>query len=384
MKRSIILLLSLLLSQGAYAQMKCQAGKCTSGKAVTAKKIPAIPKTNLTKNSTKKSLEPSLTDKKARGSQTRPTVKQLFNVLTTKVFRKVAAPKQLNYGYVVTPDENRVDVVAWYGGFVVKLYADKRFMKVTKGQPLAKVYSPEVYKAKQDYLNALNFNAKHPSPAMVKGSRIKLELLNVSPKEIKQIERTRRVDAYTTLYAPSEGWIFEKRLNEGSSFTTGMKLFTLVDLSTVWVEAKLYTRQLPQLDNLIDFRIKTDGVQGSFPAHKALLYPKLDPKEATATLRLIVTNRDDLLKPGMYTTIYASSQAREHLLVPRTAVIRKNGEWYAFLATEFKGEYLPVKVKVKALDNRYYEVLEGLREGDEVVNNALFMMDSDAQINGIY
>ncbi len=388
MKTPIILLLSALLSQGLYAEMKCQAGKCTSGKAVTAKNIPKKPDINLSENSTEKRFRPSLSDKKAdkkvRNSQTRPTVKQLFNVLTTKVFKKLAAPKQVNYGYIVTPDENRIDVVAWFSGYVVTLYANKRFMKIHKGEPLAKVYSPEVYKAKQDYLNALNFNDKRPSSAMVKGSRIKLELLNISPKEIKAIERTRSVDPYTTLYAPASGWIFEKEVNEGAAFNASTKLFTLADISTVWMEAKLYTQQLPRLAQLADFSVKVDGVEGSFKAQRSLLYPKLDPKEATATLRLIIQNRDDLLKPGMYATLHASVSAQEHLLVPRTAVIRKNGEWYAFLATEFKGEYLPVKVKVKALDNRYYEVLEGLREGDEVVNNALFMMDSDAQINGIY
>ena len=374
MKPLATLILLIVLILPAYAQMKCEAGKCSTGKAA-AKTVPEKPKTD------QRTQAPA---PKPLRKTARPTVRQLFNVTTTKVVRKRTAPQQTNYGYIVPEEGRTVDVVAWYSGFVVKLYANERFMKVKKGDPLAQIYSPEVYKAKQDYLNALNFNAKRPSPAMVKGSRIKLELLNIDPREIEAIENTKSVDRYTTLYAPADGWIFAKNINEGSAFKSSMKLFELVDISRVWAETKLYANELAKLDALVDFTVTTEGIAHAFSARKTLLYPKLDPKEATATLRLVIENRDELLKPGMYVTVHASTKTREHLLVPRTAVIRKDGAWYAFLATEFKGEYLPVKVEVKPLDNTYFEVLNGLMEGDEVVNNALFMMDSDAQINSIY
>ena len=110
----------------------------------------------------------------------------------------------------------------------------------------------------------------------------------------------------------------------------------------------------------------------------------LDPKEATATLRLDIDNSEGLLKPGMYAKVHASADSASHLVIPRTAAMRKNDTWYAFLATEFKGEYEPVKIEVKPLDNSYFKLISGLNEGDNIVNNALFMMDSDAQINGIY
>ena len=86
----------------------------------------------------------------------------------------------------------------------------------------------------------------------------------------------------------------------------------------------------------------------------------------------------------MYIKANASSTNKSRLVIPRTAAIRKDSIWYAFLATEFKGEYEPVKIEVKPLDNKYFEVLKGLNTTDTIVNNALFMMDSDAQINGIY
>ena len=110
----------------------------------------------------------------------------------------------------------------------------------------------------------------------------------------------------------------------------------------------------------------------------------LDPKEATATLRLTLDNAEEMLKPGMYAKLYSSSSKTRKLVIPKTAAMRKNGTWYAFLATDFKGEYEPLEIKVQPLDNKSFEVLSGLHKGDTIVNNALFMMDSDAQINSIY
>ena len=150
------------------------------------------------------------------------------------------------------------------------------------------------------------------------------------------------------------------------------------------MEVKLYQDDIVKLSHLDHFTVKTKGINKIFTAKKSLLYPMLDPKEATATLRLLLDNNEALLKPGMYAKSHASTQAKNHLIIPRTAAIRKNGIWYAFLATEFKGEYEPVEIEIKPLDTKHYEIIKGLHNGETVVNNALFMMDSDAQINGVY
>lgn len=313
-----------------------------------------------------------------------PTVEQLFNVRTTKVKTLTASKEQVNYGYVVAQESQKFDILAWFSGYVIKLFADTLYMKVEKGDALAQVYSPEVYKSKQDYLHSLEFNEKSPSPQMLKSAKIKLHLLGVDDKEIQKIEKERKVDEFTTIYAPHSGWIFEKNIRQGSSFDMKKKLFQIVNLEEVWVEVKLYQDQIESLSSLEHFTIKPKGMQKTFTAKKSLLYPLLNPKEATATLRLVLHNEASLLKPGMYVKVHAAAPAKSRLVIPRTAAIRKNGKWYAFLATEFKGEYEPVGIELKPLDSQYYEVLKGLNADDTVVNNALFMMDSDAQINGIY
>ena len=314
----------------------------------------------------------------------RPTVTQLFNVKTVKVAKIESAKTRTYYGYIKAEDSKMVDISPRFSGYIEKLYADTLYTKVKKDEALALVYSPEVLQAKEDYLNSINFNTRRSSPGMLKSARTKLELMGLPEKEIASVKSRRRSSQLTNIISPVSGWVFEKKINEGSSFKSGARLFQVVNLDKVWIEAKIYQDELPLLDTLTQFKIKATGVDRIFDAKKQLLYPNLDPKEATATLRLEIDNPDGLLKPGMYTSIKASAKAAATLAIPRTAAIRKNGKWYAFLASEYEGEYEPVEITVKPIDKINYEVINGLAEGDEVVNNSLFMMDSDAQINGLY
>jgi Cu(I)/Ag(I) efflux system membrane fusion protein len=378
----------LLLSSASAKEnaMKCESDKCSAGASATAKKVPEKKVTQekvIQKESASSKNMEKLSENKMK-KQPRATVKQLFSVNVTTVEERNTAKEQVNYGYIVAEDSAKVDVLTWYDGFVVDLYADTLYKKVEKGEALVKVYSPEVYKAKQDYLNSINYNKKTSMPAMLKSAQIKLKLLGISEKEINNIAKTHKADMYTTVYAPISGWIFEKNINEGASFNAKKRLFEIVNLEKVWMEVKLFQKELATLNTLSHFQVKVKGLEKTFDAKKNILYPMLDPKEATATLRLSIDNKDELLKPGMYAKVYAMAKMHTRLVIPRTAAMRKNGTWYAFLATDFKGEYEPLEIKVQPVDNKYFEVLSGLHKGDRVVNNALFMMDSDAQINSVY
>jgi Cu(I)/Ag(I) efflux system membrane fusion protein len=408
------LALFVLLTLSAQAEMKCEAGKCSTGKETTQKAVPEpkeepknaggmtekehaemLKKEAEAKASKKMTPEEHAkmikdeeaaknTPEKIKERKNRRIIEQLFNVRTVKVKQLTAAKEQVNYGYIVIEDSRRVEVSSWYSGYVETLYANTLYKKVAKGEALVKVYSPEVYKAKQDYLNALKFNDTRATLGMLRGAKEKLRLLNVSKKEINLIKKRREVDEFTTIYAPISGWIFEKNINLGSSFKKQQKLFEIVNLEKVWLEAKFFQNELQNLNTLENFTVKVKGLATTFKAKKTLLYPMLNPKEATATLRLLVDNSNEALKPGMYAKLHASAKTETRLVIPRTAALRKDGKWYAFLATNFKGEYEPVEIDIEPLDNVYFLVKKGLSENENIVNNALFMMDSDAQINSIY
>ena len=312
------------------------------------------------------------------------TVEQLFNVQTIKVKAESSTVSQKNYGYVVADESRIYDVVPRFSGYIITLYADKRYKKVKKGERLAKVYSPEILQAKEDYLNAVNYDKQRSNVAMVQSAKEKLQLLGVADGEIAAVKRSGKAGKYSYIYAPSAGYLFEKDVNNRGAFSAKQKLFTIVDLKKVWIEVKIYQKELLKYRRLTDFSVTAVGLEHAVAAKKVQLYPNMDPKEATATLRLEALNTKGELLPGMYATIVSSSGEKKYLTLPATAVIRKNGQFYVFVVGEFRGEYEPKVIDVEVLDANTYSIKGGLKEGDEVVDNALFMMDSDAQINSLY
>lgn len=312
------------------------------------------------------------------------TVEQLFNVQTVKVKSVSYAKSIKSYGFIKIDDSRVYDVSPRFGGYIEVLYADKIYQKVKKGENLAKVYSPEVLKAKDDYINTISFVKKNPNMAMLKSAKTKLMLLDISQSEINSLQNTTETSSFTSILSPADGYIFEKNINNNSAFNAKNKLFKIVNLDKVWVEAKIHQEQLSLLKDIKEFTLTTPAYQKIFKVKKIQLYPKLDEKEESFTLRLEVQNKPNLLKPGMYANIFMSNAKKSYLTLPVTAVIRKNGLFYVFIVGEYEGEYEPKEVEVEILNNDTYNITSGLEVGDEVVNNALFMMDSDAQINDLY
>ncbi len=309
------------------------------------------------------------------------TVKQLFNVQTVKVKKVDTGQSKKYYGYIKANDSKIYDVTPRFGGYIEKLKADKIYMQVNKGALLATVYSPEVLRAKEEYLNTLNYSKKIPNKAMLESAKEKLLLLGVSAAEVDEIKAGGKVSRYTNIYAPASGYIFTKNVVNGSAFSMKQKLFSIVNLEDLWAEVSIYPQDISLISKFKDFKVSSPV--GEFQATKEILYPKLSKKDALYTLRLDLKNRDDLLLPDMYVTVTAQMKKESYLTLPATAVIFKKGNYYVFIKGEYEGEYEPKIVDAKELNAHTY-IIKGMKEGDEVVNNALFMMDSDAQINGLY
>ncbi len=312
------------------------------------------------------------------------TVEQLFSVQTVKVKKQTLSQRVKNYGFVKADEARIYDMSPRFGGYVVKLYADKIYMKVKKGQLLAEVYSPEVFKAKDEYLNTYKYTQERQNKGMLESAKLKLELLGVSQKEIVEIIKQDKAMPNTKIYAPQSGYIFEKSIDNGSAFKAKQRIFQIVNLDEVWVEAKLFEEERAQLSITPKYELRFKGLDTVYKTTNKLLYPELDPKVATLTLRLRVKNSANQLFPGMYATVISLENSLTQLTLPSTAVILKNGKHYVFMVGEYEGEYEPLEVQVKVINANTYAITDGLSEGEEVVNNALFMMDSDAQINGLY
>lgn len=315
---------------------------------------------------------------------TAENVTQIFSVQTIKVQKMDVAKSFKSYGYVKADEANIYMIMPRFSGFVENIYVDAIYSYVQKGQALAAIYSPEVYKAKEDYLNSYYYAQRNNAKGMLESARKKLELLGISDKEIQDVIQHKKVYKLTTIYAPANGYIFTKNILSGSAFKAGVLLYKIIDTDSLWIEAKLFDNQLATLEHTQNFEITTSTTQVPLSTSKKMLYPNVDPKEAAYTLRLEVKDPKHKLILGQYATLKAIGLKEQYLVLPKTAVIRKNGKFYVFITGEYEGEYEPLQVSAKPLDPEHYIITEGLREGDEVVNNALFMIDSDAQINGLY
>lgn len=312
------------------------------------------------------------------------TVEQLFSVQTTHVKKMNTAQVQKNYGYIKIDESKRYSITPRFSGYVETLHADTTYKYVKKGELLASVYSPEVLRAKEEYLAHLKYSEKRSNGGILQGAKDKLELLHVDKNEIQEIEAKRKVSRLTNIKSPVNGFVFLKNISNLDAFSAKQKLFEIVNLESVWAEVMVHQKELSHLDKMKFFTLRVVGSDNVFEAKRGILYPALDAKESTLTLRLHVNNIKNFLKSGMYVTVESSSDKSEFLTLPTTSVIRKNNAFYVFVIGEYEGEYEPKKVDVELLDSKTYIVLDGLNEGDEVVNNALFLMDSDAQINGLY
>ena len=312
------------------------------------------------------------------------TVEQLFSVQTVKVKKQTLSQRVKNYGFVKADEARIYDMTPRFYGYVVKLYADKIYMKVKKGQLLAEVYSPEVFKAKDEYLNTYKYTQLRQNKGMLESAKLKLELLGVSQKEIADVIKQDKAMPNTKIYASQSGYIFEKSINNGSAFKAKQKIFQIINLDEIWVEAKLFEEERAQLSITPRYELRFKGLDTVYKTTKRLLYPELNPKVATLTLRLRIKNTANQLFPGMYATVISLENSQTQLTLPSTAVILKNGKHYVFMVGDYEGEYEPLEVQVEVINANTYAITDGLSEGEEVVNNALFMMDSDAQINGLY
>ena len=183
------------------------------------------------------------------------TVEQLFSVQTVKVKKESTSHQRKNFGFVKADDARVHHIAPRFGGFVEKIYADKIYKYVRKGEALVTVYSPEVYKAKEDYLNSYNYTKNKKQKGMLRSAKLKLELLGVNQKEIDELVKTRKVSFNTTIYAHIDGYIFEKTISHGSAFNAKAQLYEIVNLDEVWVEAKVYEDDLVWLREADDFSV---------------------------------------------------------------------------------------------------------------------------------
>ena len=321
-----------------------------------------------------------------------PATIQNMGVRLARVKRKPLVRNIRAYG-TVAYDERRMKVVsAWVGGRIDKLYVDFTGVAVKKGDPLAELYSPALVSTQQELILALetrgrlwalgNQESLRSASHLVEATKQRLLLWGITKDQIDEIERTREVTTHMTIHAPIGGTVTDKKVFEGQYVKEGERLYTIADLSTVWVLADVYEYELPWVRNGMPAEMGLSYIPGKrFKGKVLYVYPYMDEKTRTAKLRLEFKNARHRLKPGMYANIYLNPRiSADSLVIPQEAVIDSGVRKLVFVSLG-KGKFQAreVKIGIEGTDNEF-QVIEGLHEGEEIVVSAQFMLDSESRL----
>lgn len=301
-----------------------------------------------------------------------------FNISTTKVIEKEFSQSRRYYA-ILEPNEALIfSQTLRFDGYVEKLYANKTYTPIKKGDRLLSVYSPELAGVQSELLSSLKFNQQ------VGAIKEKLKLLGLENFSIERIISSHKVQNAITIYSRFNGVIFKKSpdLNEGSFFKKGQELFQIIDLSRLWALVKVNQEDLEFLKNTHQAILFVEGVKGKQAITLENINPIINPQDKMLEARFNVPNAQQLYYPNMFAQVEIFQKPKKMKILPKEAVLIKGGKAIVFKKDDFG--LSPLEIKAVRLSDGSYEILEGLEAGEEVANNALFVLDADAQNNGDY
>jgi Cu(I)/Ag(I) efflux system membrane fusion protein len=292
---------------------------------------------------------------------------------------------------MVMPDEERISHVhTKVAGWIEKLYVDFVGQDVAKGEPLAAIYSPELVQTQEEYLLALRGrerlkdspfeSARTGSQALVASTRRRLELFDIPAADIKKIEQGGEPKRTMTLYSPVSGYVMDKKVLDGMYVQPGTEMYTITDLSRVWVEADIYEYELPFVRVGQNAALALSYIPGrKYKGKIAYIYPTVEEKTRTVKARFEFSNPGLELKPGMYADVEIDTGGGSALLIPESALIDTGVRQIVFVE-EGEGYFVPREVQIGRRSDQMVEIISGLREGDMVVTSGSFLIDSESQL----
>ncbi|MGE5302711.1 MAG: FixH family protein [Alphaproteobacteria bacterium] len=320
-----------------------------------------------------------------------PEKQQLVGIRTTIAEVRPLTKKIRTVG-IVTYDETKVaQVFSKVDGWVEKLFVDYTGKLVQKGQPLFTYYSPDLVTTQEEYLLALDARRTLGSSSireisagadsLLESAHRRLALWDISEDQIGELQKSRRPKRSLTLYSPTSGFVIKKDVLQGMKVMPDKELYTIADLSTVWVNADIYEFELAQIHLGQKASINLSYFPGRvFEGKVAWISPVMDEKTRTAKVRLEFPNRDFTLKPEMYTNVEIGIDAGRKLAVPDEAVLDSGVRKVVFL-DKGNGRFAPAEVKLGSKYDNYYEVLDGLSPGEKILASASFLLDSESRLN---
>ena len=303
---------------------------------------------------------------------------QLIGVQTGMTEMRTLGPSVRTIGRVAIDETRRFKISTKFDGYIEKLYVNVTGQEIRKGQPLFSVYSPDLLATQQDYLLAMR--AATQAPSLLAAATQRLLLWDVTPSEIRELERTHVARKSITIYSPASGYVMNKIAVAGARVTAGESLFEIANLNRVWIEADVYESELPFISLGAAATATLSYVPGrTWTGRVTFIAPIVDPLTRTIKVRSEFDNADGALKPDMFGDVVIQQPARQVVVVPDSAVLQTGTRSVVFLVKS-EGTFEPREVSVGTKSDQFYEVRSGLTAGQKVVTQANFLIDSESRL----
>ncbi|MGH9709069.1 MAG: efflux RND transporter periplasmic adaptor subunit, partial [Candidatus Acidiferrales bacterium] len=315
---------------------------------------------------------------------------QSIGVKTGEVQRKPVADEIHTTGNVAVDETKLAYVQVRFSGYIDKVFADATYQYVRKGQPLFTIYSPELVATEREYLVAKQ-DQQHVAQSTVPGvasgaaslldaSAQRLTQWGVPEQEIARLESTGKVQQELEVDSPVSGYITERNALPSVAVQPEMRLYTIADLSTVWVQAQVFQNDLGRIKVGDPAALTVDSYPSRiFSGRVDFMYPQVDMNTRTANVRIIYSNPGLLLKPGMFVNVNLNVPMGRQLVIPATGVLQSGTRQIVFV-DRGDGYLEPRDVQLGARVGDDFIVVKGLKPGERIVTSANFLVDSESQL----
>jgi Cu(I)/Ag(I) efflux system membrane fusion protein len=309
-----------------------------------------------------------------------PAVLQQLGIRLEPVARE-SLTEEVRAVATVVPDESRISHVhTRVSGWVEQLDVNTTGELVRAGQPLARIFSQELFSSQTEYLAIRRATtASGVTSVVVAGGRTRLGVLGMSPADIDAIEQTGEPKRLFTVAAPRSGVVINRGVTVGTSVDPSTTLLTIADLSRVWILAEVPEAKITNvtIGTRAVLEFPASGL-AAFGARIDFIYPTLSERTRTLRVRLSAANPKGALRPGLYGTVAFQSAGPAVITVPRDAVVDTGVQQHVYVAIGGRFEPRAVTLGVQLADR--VEIRSGLEEGEQVVAAGVFLLDSDSRL----
>ena len=330
------------------------------------------------------------TSSKLAPIQLTPERRQLIGLQIAEVQEKDLVSRIETTG-MVEPDEQLEGYVQTrFSGWIRQVFVNQTYQFVQKGQPLFTIYSPDLVSTEKEYLIAQN--AAHRLGASSIGSVVegaqslteaaldRLKLFGVPQREIARLQREGTTRDAVEIDSPMTGYVVERNALPNMYAQPDTKLYAITTLSNMWIYAAVFQNQISQVRVGDRVDVSVDAYPGqNFQGRVDFIWPALDPNTRTARVRCSFSNREGLLKLGMYVALTITSRLERGLVIPDTGVFRTGTHNVVFI-DRGNGYLTPTEVELGPHLDHSFQVLKGLTAGERIVSSANFLIDSESQL----